>query len=198
MIKLSRAVVVEGRYDKAALAAVIDAPILQTDGFCIFKDRALRDLLRAYAHTCGLIVLTDSDGAGRVIRAHIQSIVGEGADIVHLYIPQIKGRERRKSTPSKEGFLGVEGMGPEVLSGLFAAYQDSEQREKDPVSRMDLYEWGLFGSPDATLRRERLLRHLDLPADLSVNALLSALNFLYGKAAFEAACVEVLQRDKNE
>ncbi|MBP3685502.1 MAG: DUF4093 domain-containing protein [Clostridia bacterium] len=198
MIALSRAVVVEGKYDRARLAALIDAPILQTDGFGIFRDRENCRLLRRYAKERGLIVLTDSDAAGRLIRGHIESIVGKDADVVHLYIPKIEGKERRKTAPSKEGLLGVEGMEDEVLLGLFERYEACNREEKEPLTRTELYEWGLFGREDSVLRRRQVLRAMELPEDLGVNRLLDAINFLYGKERFEALCDELFYSDKNE
>ena len=198
MIALSRAVVVEGKYDRARLAALIDAPILQTDGFGIFRDRVSRRLLRRYAMERGLIVLTDSDAAGRLIRGHIESIVGKDADVVHLYIPKIEGKERRKTAPSKEGLLGVEGMEDEVLLGLFERYEACNREEKEPLTRTELYEWGLFGREDSVLRRRQVLLAMELPEDLGVNRLLDAINFLYGKERFEALCDELFYSDKNE
>lgn len=198
MIALSRAVVVEGKYDRARLAALIDAPILQTDGFGVFRDRATRTLLRRYAKERGLIVLTDSDAAGRLIRGHIESIVGKDADVVHLYIPKVRGKERRKTAPSKEGLLGVEGMEGEVLLALFSRYEACKGEEKEPLTRAELYEWGLFGREDCTERRRLVLQAMELPEDLGVNRLLDAINFFYGKEKFEALCEKLFYSDKNE
>lgn len=188
MIRLSRAVVVEGKYDRARLASLIDAPILQTDGFGLFRDRELQALLRRYAHSCGLIVLTDSDSAGRLIRGRISSIVGEGADVVHLYIPKISGKERRKTTQSREGLLGVEGMDTQTLTALFSRFCVSEQTQKDPLVKGDLYKLSLFGAPDCTQRRAAVAREFDLPEDLSVNRLLDALNFFSSKEELTRVC----------
>lgn len=184
MISLSRAVVVEGKYDRARLSALIDAPILQTDGFGIFRNEERRRLLRTYAATCGLLILTDSDAAGRQIRAHVLSVVGEGADVVNLYIPQILGKERRKRAPSAQGLLGVEGMDDAVLLSLFEEYRRADGREKEPLTRTELYELGLFGAENAQKRRAEVLTALGLPCDLGVNRLLDAVNFLYGRQEF--------------
>lgn len=191
MLTLSRAIVVEGKYDRAKLASLIQAPILQTDGFGIFRDASLRALIRRYAVTCGIIVLTDSDSAGRLIRGHVASIAGEGADIVNLYIPKICGKERRKTKASKEGLLGVEGMTQDALFKLFERYALAEEQEKEPLTRMELYEWGLFGTDEAASRRQALLEECQLPKDLNVHQLLDALNFFYGKEEFELLCMRL-------
>ena len=198
MIRLDRAVVVEGKYDRAALASVIEAPILQTDGFGIFRDRELRSLIRRYAHTTGIIILTDSDAAGRLIRGHIQSVAGEDADIVHLYIPKIEGKEKRKTAPGKEHLLGVEGMDPEVLTKLFESCRAACGRKKTPVLRADLYEWGLFGAPGAAGKRRALLKELSLPPELGINRMLDAFNFLVGREAVLAALSRLYPLEKNE
>ncbi|MBR6530700.1 MAG: DUF4093 domain-containing protein [Clostridia bacterium] len=191
MITLNRAVVVEGKYDKARLAALIDAPILQTDGFGIFRDKELQALLRRYATTCGLILLTDSDSAGRLIRGRIESVCGKDADVVNLYIPKREGKERRKTAPSKENLLGVEGMDTETLVNLFSAYQAAEGTKKDPLERGDLYELGLFGGRDSKSRREAVLKELGLPEELGVARLLDAVNFLVGKQRFLEICARL-------
>lgn len=194
MIRLSRAVVVEGKYDRAHLASIIDAPILQTDGFGLFRDRELQSLLRRYARSVGLIVLTDSDSAGRLIRGRIASVVGENADVVHLYIPKIEGKERRKTAPSKEGLLGVEGMERAVLEELFSAYLATETEQKEPLDRTDLYDLGLFGADFSRARRTALLKETELPTDLGVNRMLEALNLLYGKEEILSLCARLFDK----
>lgn len=194
MIRLSRAVVVEGKYDRAHLSSIIDAPILQTDGFGLFRDRELQSLLRRYAHSVGLIVLTDSDSAGRLIRGRIASVVGENADVVHLYIPKIEGKERRKTAPSKEGLLGVEGMERAVLEELFSAYLATEKEQKEPLKRTDLYDLGLFGADFSRARRTALLKETELPTDLGVNRMLEALNLLYGKEETLSLCARLFDK----
>ncbi len=191
MIHLDCAVVVEGKYDRARLASLIDAPILQTDGFGIFRDKELCALIRRYADTCGILVLTDSDSAGKLIRGRIASIVGNEAKVTHLYIPKIEGKERRKTAPSKEGLLGVEGMDTETLSAVFSRYRAAEKREREPLTRADLYELMLFGAPDSAARRAALLRSFDLPEDLGVNRMLDALSFLVGRTQVYARCREL-------
>lgn len=189
MITLSQVVVVEGKYDRKKIERVIDAPILETDGFCIFKNREKRALLRRYAQSCGIVVLTDSDSAGALIRAHILSIAGENAKVTQVYIPQIKGKERRKKCAGAEGLLGVEGLSEEALSALFKRFGVGEGAcaKKEPVTRLDFYEDGLLGAPFAAERRRALLCALDLPAHLSVSRMLDALNALCGKEAYKDA-----------
>ncbi len=198
MLKLSRAVVVEGRYDVSRLSSIVEAPILKTDGFGIFRDKEKAALIRRYATSCGIIVLTDSDSAGRLIRSHILSIAGKGADIVNLYIPKIAGKERRKSAPSREGLLGVEGMETEVLKRLFSEYLAAEEERKESLLREDLYAWGLFGGENAKERRSAVLRALELPEELSVNQILSSVTFLVGRARFTEVCESLFHSDKKE
>ena len=182
MVKIKEAIVVEGRYDKNTLSQILDAPILETSGFGIFKDKQQMALLRRIAETRGLIVFTDSDGAGFVIRNHIKSAI-PGKFLKHAYIPDIYGKEKRKTAPGKEGKLGVEGMTKEViLESLRRAGAIIEGEETAPVrqiTKQDLMELGLSGTADASERRLKLLKHLNLPERMSPNAMLQALNLLY-------------------
>ena len=182
MVKIREAIVVEGRYDKNTLSQILDAPILETSGFGIFKDKQQMALLRRIAETRGLIVFTDSDGAGFVIRNHIKSAI-PGKYLKHAYIPDIYGKERRKAAPGKEGKLGVEGMTKEViLDSLRRAGASIEGEDAVPVrqiTKQDLMELGLSGTADASERRQKLLKHLNLPERMSPNAMLQALNLLY-------------------
>jgi len=182
MIKIREAIVVEGRYDKNTLSQILDAPILETSGFGIFKDKTQMALLRRIAEIRGLIVFTDSDGAGFVIRNHIKSAI-PGKYLKHAYIPDIYGKEKRKSAPGREGKLGVEGMRPEViLEALRRAGATIEGEERVPVrqiTKQDLMELGLSGNPDASARRLKLLKKINLPEHMSPNAMLQALNLLY-------------------
>ena len=162
MIALSRAVVVEGKYDRARLSSVVDAPILQTDGFGVFRDRATRTLLRRYAKERGLIVLTDSDAAGRLIRGHIESIVGKDADVVHLYIPKVRGKERRKTAPSKEGLLGVEGMEDEVLLALTISALDNPVAKSAKAQLANLRGSDAHFSVIISDEDEKILRRLGI------------------------------------
>ena len=182
MIKIREAIVVEGRYDKNTLSQIVDAPILETAGFGIFKDKKQMDLLRKVAQKRGLIVFTDSDGAGFVIRNHIKSAI-PGQYLKHAYIPDIPGKERRKSAPGKEGKLGVEGMTPAIivdaLRNAGATIEGEENRASVQITKQDLVELGLSGGPNAAQLRLKLLKKLDLPEHMSANAMLQALNLLY-------------------
>ncbi len=185
MVKIKEAIVVEGRYDKNTLSQIVDAPILETAGFGIFKDKKQLDLLRKVAQKRGLIVFTDADGAGFVIRNHIKSAI-DSKYVKHAYIPDIYGKEKRKSTPGKEGKLGVEGMRPEViLEALRRAGAtiegESEARSTQEITKQDLFELGLSGCPGSDERRKKLLHRLNLPQHMSPNALLQALNLLCGR-----------------
>ena len=182
MVKIKEAIVVEGRYDKNTLSQIVDAPILETSGFGIFKDKQQMALLRRIAETRGLIVFTDSDGAGFVIRNHIKSAI-PGKYLKHAYIPDIYGKERRKAAPGKEGKLGVEGMTREtILESLKRAGATMEGKEvpaSKQITKQDLMELGLSGTADASAKRLKLLKHLNLPERMSPNAMLQALNLLY-------------------
>ena len=182
MVKIREAIVVEGRYDKNTLSQIVDAPILETSGFGIFKDKKQMALLRQVAEKRGLIVFTDSDGAGFVIRNHIKSAI-PGKYLKHAYIPDIMGKERRKSAPGKEGKLGVEGMSREIIldalrkAGATIAGEEAPQSRQ--ITKQDLMELGLSGGADASTKRLALLKKLNLPEHMSANALLQALNLLY-------------------
>ena len=182
MVKVKEAIVVEGRYDKNTLSQILDAPILETSGFGIFKDKQQMALLRRIAETRGLIVFTDSDGAGFVIRNHIKSAI-PGKYLKHAYIPDIYGKEKRKAAPGKEGKLGVEGMTREViLESLRRAGATIEGEQTVPlrqITKQDLMELGLSGGADASAKRLKLLKKLNLPERMSSNAMLQALNLLY-------------------
>ena len=183
MVKIREAIVVEGRYDKNTLAQIVDAPILETSGFGIMKDKAQMELLRRVAATRGLIVFTDSDGAGFVIRNHLKSCI-DPQYLKHAYIPDIYGKERRKSAPGKEGKLGVEGMTPEVILNCLrnaGATIEGEDTFCHPsqITKQDLFELGLSGKPDSSIKRISLQKKLDLPEHMSANALLQAVNLLY-------------------
>lgn len=182
MVKIREAIVVEGRYDKNTLSQIVEAPILETSGFGIFKDKAQMALLRRVAETRGLIVFTDSDGAGFVIRNHIKSAI-PGKYLKHAYIPDIYGKEKRKATPGKEGKLGVEGMKPEIILDALrkagATIEGEEKGSVNAITKQDLMELGLSGGADAGEKRKKLLKKLNLPQHMSANAMLQALNLLY-------------------
>ena len=182
MVKIKEAILVEGRYDKNTLSQILDAPILETSGFGIFKDKKQMALLRRVAESRGLIVFTDPDGAGFVIRNHIKSAI-PGKYLKHAYIPDILGKERRKAAPGKEGKLGVEGMTPavilEALRRAGATIEGEETTSTAQITKQDLMELGLSGGADAGAKRQKLLKKLNFPEHMSANAMLQALNLLY-------------------
>ena len=201
MLRIREAIVVEGRYDKNALSQVVDTLILETAGFGIFKDRDQMALLRRAAERRGLIVLTDSDGAGFVIRSRIKSCI-PGQYLKHAYIPDVYGKERRKAVPGKEGLLGVEGMTPEILLKALrnagAEFEDGSapSSAKTPITKQDLFVLGLSGGPESTKKRAALLSALSLPAHMSANALLQALNVLFSHDEFFSQAHHILDRSE--
>ena len=183
MIKIKEAVIVEGKYDKIKLSSLIDGLIIETGGFQIFSDREKIELLRRLADTRGLLILTDSDSAGFLIRNHIQSCIPK-EKIRHAYIPDLYGKEKRKLHPTKEGKLGVEGIDPEILlesirrSGASAIEEAGSSEEKRKITKLDLYEDGFSGGADSSKKRQVLLRELGLPERLTAKALVPVLNSL--------------------
>ena len=184
MLKIREAVVVEGRYDKNALSQVVDGVILETSGFAVFRDGEKLELLRRLAEQRGLIILTDSDGAGFVIRNFLKGAIPKER-VKHAYVPDVYGKERRKRAPGKEGKLGVEGMRPQVLvdallkAGATVEGQETAAPPREELTPADLFALGLTGTPDAAARRGALLRELDLPEHMNTKALLTVLNALY-------------------
>ena len=178
MIKIKQAIIVEGKYDKIKLSGIIDAPIIQTDGFGIFKDKELQCLIRNLAEKRGILVLTDSDSAGFKIRSFIGSTV-DPKNIVHAYIPDIFGKESRKTEPSKEGKLGVEGVSEDIIMKALAnagvLCETAEEPER-PITKLDLYELGFTGGRGSAKKRAALLKYYFFPARLSANALVKVLN----------------------
>ena len=196
MVKIKEVIVVEGRYDKNALAQIVDTTILQTQGFGIFKDKAQLALLRKAAEKRGLIVLTDSDGAGFVIRNFLKGAI-DPKSVKQAYIPDITGKERRKTAPGKEGKLGVEGMKPEILlqtlrrAGATFLDEAPHSTGSNPLTKADLMELGLSGRPDSSAQRLRLTKYLGLPERISPNGLLEALNLLYTRQELEQILEEL-------
>lgn len=173
-------IIVEGKYDRLRLLSVCNANILTTDGFGIFKKSEKLSLIRQLSARTSIIVLTDSDGAGKVIRSHLTSAIPKDR-LIQLYIPRIKGTEKRKDTPSAEGTLGVEGMERALLFDLLSPFEDSERvcaAAQNPLSKADLYADGLSGRPDSASRRDDLAKKLGLPPAMTANALLAALKIL--------------------
>lgn len=191
MIHIREAVVVEGKYDKIRLASVVDALVLETHGFGIFKDKEQLNLLRLLAKERGLLILTDSDSAGFVIRSYLNGVIPP-EQIKHAYIPEITGREKRKAVSSKEGLLGVEGIDGKVIVDALkraGATIDGEREqvkpETNPLTKGDLYEAGLSGGADSAARRRHLLSLLGLPKKLSANRLLEVLNTTMSREQFQ-------------
>ena len=191
MIQIREVIVVEGRYDKNAVAQAVDCTIVETAGFGIFSDSEKLDLLRRLAEKRGLIILTDGDGAGFVIRNYLKGAL-RSLNIKHAYIPDLYGREKRKRAPSKEGKLGVEGMTSQTIvdallrAGATCTEENSAAPPRMPITKTDLYEKGLSGTPQSGLRRRQLLKELQLPEHLTANGLLQVLNALYTREEFFA------------
>ena len=190
MKKVKEVIVVEGRYDKNALSQVVDATVITLGGFSVFNDKEKLAFLRRLAEKQGLIVLTDSDGAGFVIRNYLKGALPKEL-VKQAYISDIYGKERRKRTPGKEGKLGVEGMKPDVLLAALAragaTFLDEENgtgAAGEPITKADLFELGLTGGPDSAAKRQAILRELELPEHLTANGLLEALNLLYSRESF--------------
>lgn len=188
-LKLRQAIVVEGKYDQNTLRQIVDTAIFTTNGFADMKDPALLRLLRQAAQTTGLVILTDSDGAGFLIRNTLKSALPE-TGVLHAYIPDLPGKEKRKAAPGKEGLLGVEGMTPEILlkalrnAGAEFADGSTPPPAREPITKQDLFALGLSGGPESAKKRAALLKALNLPAHMSANALLQALNVLFSREEF--------------
>ena len=198
MKKIKEVIVVEGRYDKNALSQVVDATIITLGGFAVFNDKEKLVFLRRLAEKQGLIVLTDSDGAGFVIRNYLKGALPKEL-IKQAYIPDVQGKERRKRRPGKEGKLGVEGMRPEVLLDALrkagATFLDEAEEPalpRAPITKGDLFVLGLSGGPDSSAKRQALLRDLELPEHLTANGMLEALNLLYSREQLYAYFGETL------
>lgn len=194
MVKVREVILVEGRYDKNTLRQLVDAPILETKGFGIFKNRQMQAYLREVAKKRGVIILTDADGAGFVIRNFLKGILPK-EQVKHAYIPDVYGKERRKAAPGKEGKLGVEGMKPETLLEALrragATLEGEASAPRNEITKLDLYEAGLTGGANSAAKRKALLDKLRLPEHLSANGLLEALNLIYTKESFLAILEEL-------
>ncbi len=196
MRRIREVIVVEGRYDKNTLSQVVDATVIPVGGFSVFHDKELVSLLRRLAEERGLILLTDSDGAGFVIRNHLKGML-PGKGVKNAYIPDVAGKEKRKRASSKEGKLGVEGMDPctllTVLERAGATFEDGSGsvRSSQPITKSDLYDLGLSGGPDSAEKRRALLKRLELPERMTANAMLEALNLFYDRKSF----LEIANKD---
>lgn len=188
MLKIKQAIIVEGKYDKIRLSNLVDAVIIPTNGFALYKDKETAELIKMLARKTGIIILTDSDSAGFQIRSRLRSIT-RGCEVVNVYIPDIKGKERRKRAPSAEGKLGVEGVSDEILLEAFrkaGVFAEERTLSKDPITKADLMERGLVGGENSAERRAGLQRSLGLPVRLSANMLLEILNVMYSREEFFA------------
>jgi ribonuclease M5 len=197
MKTIKEVIVVEGRYDKNTLAQVVEATVITLGGFSVFNDKEKLAFLRRLAEERGLIVLTDSDGAGFVIRNYLKGALPKDK-VKQAYIPDVYGKERRKRKGGKEGKLGVEGMKSEVLlealrraGATFLDEESAARTIKPPITKVDLMELGLTGGPNSAARRQALQKKLDLPVNLTANGLLEALNLLYDRDELEQACEEI-------
>lgn len=203
MIRIREAILVEGRYDVNTVRQVVDTVVLESGGFRIFNDKEQLKLLRRIANTRGLIVLTDSDGAGFVIRNYLKGALPAGR-VKQAYVPDIAGKERRKRHGSKEGKLGVEGMRPEIIlealrrAGATILQEDDSSAAapaSPPITKADFYEWGLSGGPDSKERRTAVLKALDLPAHMTANALLEFINAVGTREEIQNALRQFDKRD---
>ena len=187
-ISLREAIIVEGRYDKIKLSGFISSPIIETGGFRVFKDKERQELIRSVASRRGILIMTDVDSAGFVIRNFLRGIVPTDL-IKHAYIPTVEGKEKRKPEPSKEGVLGVEGLDRDMLIAAIrnsgAAIIGEEEKSQPEITKLDFYDYGLTGAENSAQLRGEVLSSLGLPAYLTVNAMISAVNCLFTKAEFE-------------
>lgn len=183
MIKIKQAIIVEGKYDKITLSSLVDAVIISTNGFSIYKDEEKKALIQALAEKTGIVILTDSDSAGFQIRSHLRNIVKKG-EIINVYIPDIFGKERRKAKPSKQGKLGVEGMSQNVLLEAFqkaGVFADEAAPKRELITKADLMNMGLIGCDNAAEKRAAFQKKLGLPELLSANMLIEILNVMFTK-----------------
>ena len=190
MIKIKEAIIVEGRYDRMRLAPLFDTAIIETGGFRVFKDDEKKTVIRRLAQARGIVILTDSDGAGFVIRNFLKGIISDNSQIKQAYIPDIKGKEKRKAQPSKQGLLGVEGMTDEIIvnavlkSGVEVVGEEVEKIGGE-ITKTDFFIYGLAGGENSSVFRKAVLKKLGFPQYMTTNAMLSAVNLIYSKEEFE-------------
>lgn len=185
-LKIALPIIVEGKYDKIKISSVAEACILTTDGFGVFKSREKLAILKKLAEKSKVIVMTDSDGAGKLIRSHITSAIPKDR-LIQLYIPQVEGKERRKAAPSAEGYLGVEGTDADIIRNLlepFSRESDGDECHREEITKLDLFEAELTGKPSSAEKRDKLAKRLGLPCGMTSNSLLAALNVLMDKEEF--------------
>lgn len=188
MLKIKQAIIVEGKYDKIRLSNLVDAVIIPTNGFELYRDKETAELIKMLSKKTGIIILTDSDSAGFQIRSRLRSIT-RGGEVINVYIPDIMGKERRKRAPSAEGKLGVEGVDDEILLEAFrkaGVFAEERTVPKDPITKADLMELGFVGGENSADKRAKLQRSLGLPVRLSANMLLEILNVMYSREEFFA------------
>lgn len=193
MLKIKEAIIVEGVYDENKIKQLVDATVITTNGFRIYKDKKKIELIRRFAATTGIIIFTDSDRAGFQIRNYVKNLVGN-KNVKHAYIPDIKGKERRKSTPSKEGFLGVEGVGDSIIIDALKDAGVTESCIPEDIrfiTKADLFSDGLSGGSESKVLRTKLLDKLELPSRISVNMLLDVLNCVYGYDEYKTMVSEL-------
>lgn len=195
-LKIPYTIVVEGKYDRLRLMCVCDARIITTDGFGIFKKQERLALIRKLSTIAPIILLTDSDGAGKLIRSYLSSAIPKDR-LIQLYIPKIEGKEKRKSEPSAEGTLGVEGMEAALLHDLLAPFENGERLSRaleNPLSKADFYRDGLSGRDNSAAARDMLAKRLELPAGMSANALLEALKMLITYEEYNQLIKEIYEQ----
>ncbi|MBQ7761861.1 MAG: DUF4093 domain-containing protein [Clostridia bacterium] len=184
-MRIKYPIIVEGKYDKIKLDSLFEATVITTGGFEIFNSREKELLIKRLASKTPIILLTDSDGGGHLIRSHIKTILPPDK-IINLYVPRVEGKEKRKSQPSKEGILGVEGIDKETLISLLKPFSgDGEYIAKGNITKVDFFKFGLSGGKDSKQKREKLLSLLNLPTNMTANAMLSAVNIFYSKEEIE-------------
>lgn len=200
MLHLEQAVIVEGKYDKIKLSSVVDAVIITTNGFSVIKDKEKLEIIRFFAKNKGIIILTDSDSAGFKIRNFLKGAISDGK-ITNVYIPDIFGKEKRKAAPSKEGKIGVEGIDTQILleafrkAGVISTEADSE---REPVTKLDLFEVGLSGGNNSAEKRSELLKYLGMPELMTTNAMLEIINTMMSRDEFMKITAKLSQRQGND
>ena len=200
MIKLKQAVVVEGKYDKIKLSSIIDAPIIVTNGFSIFKDKEKLNYIKEVAKKRGIVIMTDSDNAGFMIRNRILKAVGKENEVINVYIPDVFGKEKRKKNMSAEGKLGVEGIDSKVLIETLekfgvTASQSKECSKAKEITKTDLFNFGLSGGENSEMKRKVLLKKLNLPQNMTANSMLGTLNIFLTYNEFKNICEDLFEKE---
>jgi ribonuclease M5 len=197
--RIQQAIVTEGKFDKVKLSSLFDTVIIETGGFGVFKNEEIRELIRRFARTTGIVILTDSDPAGRKIRSYINSFVKEGT-VLNAYVPAVDGKERRKNKPGAAGILGVEGLDDKVIKEAVLSVTETSDRvpDGDPVTAAELYEYGLVGRKDSSSLRESFLLKIGLPPGLSRKQMLSYLNSVPGPQGFRKMLMEFMDENAEQ